>query len=243
MTTSMWQQMDEAAKKADQGNGVWLKLPNDGDKAALVFLGEPLPREVCFIDGKFVEATDKLKQEGQKISTRFAINVALFDTQEVKVIEQGLVFYKDLVRVRDKYGLAGWAFEVQRHGAAKDPKTSYSILPEHQLTAEQQKAFKSLALHDLNKLYSGETGEAGRSIGTFDKKAGSTLEPKVAQEVVLRLKTLPREAVDRFLQQFGIQRVKDLTQSQLQKANELVEELEMEFALPSVTDEFIDPFA
>src|SRR5690606_40975467 len=62
---------------------------------------------------------------------------ALFDSKEVKVLEQGVMFFKDLVRVREKYGLEKWAFEIQRHGAAKDPKTTYSILPEHQLRSEE----------------------------------------------------------------------------------------------------------
>ena len=54
------------------------------------------------------------------------------------------------------------------------PKTTYSILPEHQLTAEQQKAFQALPQHDLAKLYSGENeggAKGGQSLDSFDKKA------------------------------------------------------------------------
>ncbi len=105
MAPSMWQQTQEMAKKHDQNSSVWLKLQNDGDRAVIVFLGEPHPREVAFIDGKYVEVDEKMKAEGHKASLRVALNVALFDTQEVKVLEQGVMFFKDLVRVRDKYGL------------------------------------------------------------------------------------------------------------------------------------------
>ena len=73
-----------------------------------------------------------MKAAGTKASLRVALNVALYDSKEVKVPEQGVMFFKDPVRVREKYGLEKWAFEIQRHGAAKDPKTTYSILPEHQ---------------------------------------------------------------------------------------------------------------
>lgn len=156
MTNSMWQQTEEMAKKHDQGGSLWLKLAGDGDKAVVVFLGEPHPREVAFVDGKYVEVDDKMKAAGTKASLRVALNVALYDSKEVKVLEQGVMFFKDLVRVREKYGLEKWAFEIQRHGAAKDPKTTYSILPEHQLSVEQQKAFQALPQHDLAKLYSGE---------------------------------------------------------------------------------------
>ena len=47
MATSMWQQTEEMAKKHDQGGSLWLKLAADGDKAVVVFLGEPHPRETC----------------------------------------------------------------------------------------------------------------------------------------------------------------------------------------------------
>lgn len=151
MAMSMWQYSEEMAKKHDQGTGIWLRLQNDEDKAVVVFLGEPHPREVAFVDGKYVEVDEKMKAEGVRASLRIALNVALFDTQEVKVLEQGVVFFKDLVRVREKYGLDKWAFEIKRYGAAKDPKTTYSILPEHQLTPEQQHTFQSLAQHDLAK--------------------------------------------------------------------------------------------
>jgi hypothetical protein len=148
----MWQQTAEMAKRHDQNAGRWLRLQNDGDRAVIVFLGEPHPREVCFVDGKYVEFDEKLKAEGHKASLRIAINVALLETGDVKVLELGVMFFKDLVRVKEKYGLEKWAFEVQRHGAPKDPKTSYSILPEQALTPEQQAAFQSLEREDLANL-------------------------------------------------------------------------------------------
>src|SRR5262245_34568448 len=124
---NMWQRTQELAKKHDQG-GAWVKLANDGDKVRGVFLGEPLPREVCFVDGKYVPFTEKLKAQGVKASLRVAYNFALIDTKEVKVLEQGVVFFKDLYEAREKYGLDKTVFEIRRHGAANDPKTTYSIM-------------------------------------------------------------------------------------------------------------------
>ncbi len=246
MAPSMWQQTEDMAKKHDQSGSVWLKLQNDGDKAVIVFLGEPYPREVAFVDGKYVEVDEKMKAEGHKASLRVALNVALFDTQEVKVLEQGVMFFKDLVRVRDKYGLDKWAFEVQRHGAAKDPKTTYSLLPEHQLTPEQQRAYQALAQHDLRRLYAGEggggSGSGGASLDTFDQKANATIDPKVAQGIATQLKALPREAVDRFLEKFGVQRIKDLPAAHVEKARAFVEQLQTELTAPQASDNEIDPF-
>ena len=233
MTNSMWQQTEEMAKKHDQGGSLWLKLAGDGDKAVVVFLGEPHPREVAFVDGKYVEVDEKMKAAGTKASLRVALNVALYDSKEVKVLEQGVMFFKDLVRVREKYGLEKWAFEIQRHGAAKDPKTTYSILPEHQLSVEQQKAFQALPQHDLAKLYSGEAdsggAKGGQSLDSYDKKSDAkgdgTVAPNVAQGLVTALKALPREATDKFLAKFGVQRIKDLPTSQVEKARAFVEQL------------------
>jgi hypothetical protein len=246
MATSMWQQTEEMAKKHDQGGSLWLKLAADGDKAVVVFLGEPHPREVCFVDGKYVELDDKAKAAGLKPSLRVALNVALFDSKEVKVLEQGVMFFKDLVRVREKYGLEKWAFEIQRHGAAKDPKTTYSILPEHQLSAEQQKAFQALPQHDLAKLYAGEANDKGTSLDSFDKKTEAKDGPvatNVAQGIVTALKALPREATDKFLAKFGVQRIKDLPASQVEKARAFVEQLQTERATPAANETDVDPFA
>ena len=251
MTISMWQQTEEMAKKHDQSGSLWLKLAGDGDKAIVVFLGEPHPREVAFVDGTYVEVDEKMKAAGAKASLRVALNVALYDSKEVKVLEQGVMFFKDLVRVREKYGLEKWAFEIQRHGAAKDPKTTYSILPEQQLSTEQKKIFQALPQHDLAKLYSGEGDDGGakgsQSLDSYDKKAEAkgdgAISPNVAQGLVTALKALPREATDKFLAKFGVQRIKDLPTSQVEKARAFVEQLQTESAAPAAAETEVDPFA
>ncbi len=238
---SMWDRTQELAKQHDQDAGHWLKLQNNGDRALVVFLGEPFPREVCFIDNKYVTFTDKLKTEGYRSSLRIAFNVALLDTKEVKVLELGVVFFKDVVAVREKYGLEKWAFEVKRNGAPKDPKTTYSILPERQLTPEEQRAVGALVLHDLEKLYS-ERPVEDKPLNSFDKKAAQSVDPKTAQGIYVALKSLPREAVNRFLAKFGIEKVKDLPTSQLERAKAYVEILLEETSSSQARPEK-DPFA
>jgi len=242
MAANKWQQTEEMAKKHDQGSSTWLKLGNDGDKAVVVFLGEPFPREVCFVDGKYMPFDEKLKAQGLKPSLRVALSVALYDSKEVKVLEQGVTFFKDLVRVREKYGIERWAFEIQRHGAAKDPKTTYSILPEHQLTPEQQKEFQGLKLNDLDKLYG--DSEDSSSLGSYDRKDDGVIDAGTAQTIATQLKTMPREAADRFCKKFGVTRIKDLPAAQVEKARAFVEVLASEFAAPAAADSHeTDPFA
>lgn len=238
--TSMWDRTEEMAKRHDQGGSTWLKLADDGDKEVVVFLGEPYPREVVFLDGKYEPFTEEHKAKGHKASLRVAVNVALFESKEVKVLEQGVVFFKQLLQIRSKRKLDEWAFEVERHGAARDKNTTYTLLPEHKLTPEQQAEFQALPLHDLEKLYSGEGGD---DLGSYDKKSDAVVDPKTAQAIVQALKTLPREAVDRFCQKFGVSRVKDLPASQVEKAQVFVEALAAELGGKSNAQAEVDPFA
>ncbi len=228
MANSMWQKTEELAKQHDQQGGAWLRLQNDGDTAVVVFLGEPYPRQVCFVDGKYHVATEELKAAGHKASLRVALNVLLLETKEVKVLEQGVVFFKDLVRVRDKYGLSDWAFEVTRNGAPKDPKTNYSILPERQLSAEEKRLIQGLKLHDLPALY----GEAEA------EDEPEFVDEEVARQMVGQLKLLPRQAAERFCQKFGIERVRDLKRAHVEVAWELIVTLQKEFNPAASPDPF-----
>jgi hypothetical protein len=245
MATTMWDRTEEMAKKHDQAGSIWLKLAADGDTAVVVFLGDPYPREVCFVDGRYAPFDENLKAQGLKPSLRVALNVALFQTKEMKVLEQGVTFFKDLVRVREKYGLHKWAFEIRRHGAAKDPKTTYSILPERELTAEDQKTFQSLHLQNLEQLYRETEGSdaEGAHEGVRGTAASQHVDPKTAQSISVVLKSMPKEAVERFCKKFGIARIKDLPGSKTADAIALLDEMEAQFGQPTKAAAEIDPFA
>ncbi|RKH35634.1 hypothetical protein D7Y13_07730 [Corallococcus praedator] len=243
MASNMWEQTAAMAKQHEQQGGAWLKLANDGDIAVVVFLGEPHPREVVFLDNKFVPFDEKLKAQGHKPSLRVALNVAVYGTREVKVMEQASTFFTNLLQVRAKYGLETWAFEVKRHGAAKDPKTTYSLLPEKQLSPAEVTDFQALRLHDLPKLYAAEAAAAASGTSpaaTSSPKAGEPVDVKLAQGMATALKALPREAVDRFLQKFGVQRIRDIPASKGELARAFVDSLVAEYSAESVVD--VDPF-
>ncbi|CAM4541392.1 hypothetical protein [Myxococcus xanthus] len=243
MASNMWEQTAAMAKQHEQQGGAWLKLANDGDTAVVVFLGEPHPREVVFVDNKFVPFDEKLKAQGHRPSLRVALNVAVYDTREVKVVEQAVTFFNTLMELRAKYGLERWAFEVKRRGAAKDPKTTYSILPDRQLSPDEVSAFQSLRLHDLPKLYAAEEAAAASGTppaATSSAKAAEPVDVKLAQAMATALKALPREAVDRFLQKFSVQRIRDLPASKGELARAFVDSLVAEYSAESVAD--VDPF-
>jgi hypothetical protein len=251
MENSMWAQTMEMAKRHD-GGGQWLRLQNDGDKVKVVFLGEPYPREVCFVDNKYLIATDSLRAEGHRVSLRIAFAVGLLDTREVKVFEQGVGFFKDLIQVKEKYGLDRWAFEIRRAGAAKDPKTKYTILPECQLTPDQQAVFRGLRLPSLRDLYSDATPVTGTpstgAASTARSAAGAAsvggfVDAHTAQQLAAALKMLPRESVDRFLAHFAVQQIRAVPSERTEEARYFVEALTAEFALAQQAQVEVDPFA
>ena len=237
---SMWERTEGIASRHDGGGGQWIQLKNDGDREGVVFLGEPYPREVVFVDGKYELFNDVHKAAGHKSSLRVAINAALVETREVKVFEMGVMLFKELAAMRNKRPLEKWSFEVQRHGAPKDPKTRYSLLPEDQLSAADQKAYAALELIDLAALY-GDTDDG--ALGSYDasppaaaaSKTSGQVDEATSRRIVAALKALPRADVDAFLAEFDIKRVKDLPASRVAAALAHVERL--------TTGDDIDPFA
>lgn len=230
-----WQTTHELANKHEASGGTWLRLAGDGDRAVVVFRGEPHPREVVFVDGGYKPFSEEHAAQGLKPSLRVAINVALLPTKESKIFEFGVGLFKDVVKVREKYGLDSWCFEVHRSGGPKDPKTSYSILPERQLTADERKAIAALEIHDLGELYDGRGSDAA---GAAVAANSAPIDEATVVALVSDLKSLPKEAVARFTHELGVSRVRDVTVAQLAKAKSLTEKLKTEHA--SVV---ADPFA
>jgi hypothetical protein len=141
----------EKRKDEMEGNtgNHWLELPNDGDSAVVVVLGEPFAREVCFIDGRFVPVEDA---PGHEPSLLVALNMALLDSKEVKVLEHDVGLLMELVWLRQRYPLEEWSFEVQRDDGLKELNETYMVVPKRQLSVAEQQEFAELSLHDLSVL-------------------------------------------------------------------------------------------
>ncbi len=243
----LWQQTESMMEQHSKSNN-WLKLKADGDKVVVVFLGNPYPREVCFVDGKCIPYSDELKAQGLKPSLRVSMNVAIYATKEIKIIEQGVYFFKDVVRVRDKYSLEGWAYEICRHGAAKDIDTTYAILPEKELTAEQQKEFQSLPLHDFKEIYS-RNGDEFSDLGSYDREKEeintpfAKIDKESAYSLAVSLKDLPKKYIEKFCAEFGVNRVRDLPARRAKEASDFISWLNSDYIATSNQDTDINPFA
>jgi len=229
-----------ADKHSNSSNGLFVRLANDRDKVVGVFVGEPFARETHWTGERYEECIGtgcSYCKEGKRPNLRVLMNFYLPVEKELKIIEGGTFWFKDLLKARDKYGLTTWMFEVERHGDSGNAKTKYSLLPEEKLSAEQIKEIGALKLHDLAKSVSG-----GSDFNTYDK--GETIEARTASQFVSRLKALPREAVDVFLEKFGISRVREVKASQEQVANTYIERLEAKYCQTQAESKGeVDPFA
>lgn len=232
MSNAWDQAADMADKHASQG-GIFVKLADDGDKIVGAFCGDPHAREVVWT-GEGYEAYDEKNPDhkGKRPSLKVLLNFYVPADGTMKVIELNNTTFRDLLKIRDKYGLASWVFEVERSGKARDPKTKYSILPEHQIDASLRAQIEAADLHDLASFASGDDdGEA----------QDGPIAEFAAEQLMASLRRLPRSAVDTFLSEMKVQRIRDVRASEVGRAHDLIARLEAKHA-PKPQAE-VDPFA
>jgi hypothetical protein len=210
-----WQAPAEQRGRGD-GKQIWLKLANDGDVAVVVFLADPFRREVVFEEGRQVSFSRDHAQQGLEPKLRHAINVGVFATNvvgirtpDVKVLEMSGALYRDVFALRTKYGVADWAFEITRHGKARDPQTIYRVLPERQVTADERVWMTKAPLTNLRSLYQ-------------DRARGEASDgPRELAQLVGKL---DREGQQRFFIRFGIRTLSELERVLVPKALEYLRE-------------------
>ena len=236
-----------ATSRSNAQNGLFIRLQNNGDKVVGVFVGEPLARDVLWTGERYEVFDDKNPAHAGKRPS-FRVSVNFWDTAErrMKVIEGGIAWFKDVLKVRDKYGLDDWSFEIERHGDSGDPKTTYSILPDQRLTDEQKQEIARAKLNDLTNAGSGEGKDSFDSYDRSKKSASSSGSAASTEDVVAsltaELKKLPRGAVDEFLGRFGITRVRDLRPADFAAARDLADRLVRQHTTPAPAAND-DPFA
>jgi hypothetical protein len=242
--SNAWDMAKQMAERHTSSN--FVRLANDGDKVVGVFVGEPFSREVVWTGEKYLDVKNpeaaKYLKKGRTASVRVAMNFYIMAEQVVRIYEMGAGVFKDVYKLRDKYGLDTWAFEIERHGGKGDNKTSYSILPEQRLDDAMRREIAQLELHDLEKvLNNSDTSSDGdeQSFDSYENKQDASIDGAAVEKMLPRLKVLPRETLDRFLKKFEIQRVKDLRARDAGVAVDFLGKLEAELH-PA---QEIDPFA
>jgi hypothetical protein len=243
-----------ADKHQPSSQNLFVRLTSDGDKVTGVFCGAPYPRDVVWT-GERYEVFDSKNPahsaDGRKPSLRVALN--FYDTNEgvMRIIEGGTAWMRDVLKVKEKYGLERWSFEIERHGEAGDPKTKYTILPEAQLSDEDRAHIAQARLHDLVSVLNPKAdGKERRPEGAKATPAPAAvavgqlklIDHATGMALVERLKALPRSCVDEFLKELGVQRIREIRKSELARAQAVLARFEQAMATLSEPEE-IDPFA
>lgn len=240
--SNAWDHAKNLSEKHANAGGIFVRLANDGDKVTGAFCGDPFAREVVWTGERYETYDPKNPAhqiDGRRPSMRVSINFFVLAEGVMKVIEGGSQWFKDVLKVRDKYGLDKWSFEIERHGEAGDPKTKYTILPEEKLGDDVKKKVAAADAHDLPSVVGGEGGDdAGKAKGAGRDEP---IDGDVAAKLVARLKALPRAALDGFLAELGVQRVRDLKVSQVARAKALLDAAERGGAEAAPAE--VDPFA
>ncbi len=241
--TTAWDLATTMADKHANSGGIFVRLAANGDKIVGAFCGEPYAREVIWTGERYEQFDENNSaHQGKRPSLRVMLNFYVPAEGAMKVIEGGTVWFKDVLKVRDKYGLDKWLFEIERHGDAGDPKTTYSILPEEKLDDEMRARIAAAEAHDLKSIGAGNDEDASGKGSTATKKpsnAAGPIDPRVAGDLVAKLKALPRSDVDAFLAEFGVQRVRDLEAKHETAARAFIDQLLAKQSQP----EEVDPFA
>lgn len=226
-----WDSAKGIVEKHAAASGVFVRLANNGDKVTGVFCGDPFAREVIWIGDKYEiydAANPDHQATGKRPSLKVAINFFVLPDGEMKVIEGSTQWFKDLVKVRDKYGLENWSFEIERRGEPKDPKTKYTILPEDKIDSQLRAQIARTELHNLEAIL--------LNTGTKQEPADELIDSTAAADIIGRLKVMPRDQVEAILGALGVQRVRELKASAVEHAFNLIDKYQ------SGQGDEIDPF-
>ena len=263
MSESAW---DYAKKRAAESGGMFLSLKNDGDKTVGVFVGDPKVVDLYYDKKteKYEPYTEEHKAKGLQPSPRFMMNFWVRSERVCRIWEFNGQTFGDVIAAKEKYTFDTFAFEICRHGKAKDTKTSYTVLPETKepLTAEEKTLIAAAVQHDLEKA---KAGDAASDMESHDKKSAAAggktngtaagngapapapgadlvdLETKNA--LVLRLKQHPKDKVDAFLGHFKIKKLSELKKSEAAAASAMLDGFEGKNAPAAAAAATDDPFA
>ncbi|HEY1697943.1 MAG TPA: hypothetical protein VGG39_37545 [Polyangiaceae bacterium] len=213
--SSAWNTAKELAEKHVSAGGIFVRLQNDGDKIVGVFCGEPHAREVYWDGEKYADSPPE--GSAPKPTLRVALNFFVPADGAMKIIEGGTAWFKDLLEVRDKYGLDKWNFEVKRRGKKGDTKTRYTILPDAPVDDPLRTRIAAAGMHDLRSVGDAADDDAD------DGGDAKLIDIDTAKQLVDRLRPLPREVAHAFLAEMKIEKIRDLPSAELPRAMRFIE--------------------
>ncbi|MFI5298772.1 MAG: hypothetical protein ACHREM_11805 [Polyangiales bacterium] len=217
-----WSEVKALAEKVANSGGIFVRLANNGDKVVGAFCGDPYARQSIWL-GDHTETYDPNnpahRGADKKPSLKVAVNFYVPAEGAMKVIEVGTQTFRDVARVREKFGFDKWLFEIERRGEAGSAKTKYSVLPDAQIDAAVRAKISAAELHDLEAVVSGAADEDD---ATPRAPVDGPIDPATATDLIARLKLLPRHDLEALMGQLGVARVRDLKVSNVARAKQLI---------------------
>lgn len=263
MGVSGWDQAKKLKEKVDEQNKSYVRMENDGDKVVGAIIGDIYAEEVFY--NKRTEQYELFTKEheaaGKKPGVKFYVNMYVIGEGNgekmnrladpaVRVLNVSGKTFNQLAKFRDKYGFDRKYVEIERNGAKGDTKTTYTVMPDDDIMPDDAKTLAEIVggKHDKHKLHDLKAAARGdEPATTSSERAAPARNPKseAIDELKSRLKTLPRPLTDKFLARFGITRIADLPEKDIDIAKAFVEELEGQNknSAPATTSAAADPFA
>lgn len=246
--------MNKRYEEHDLQSGLFLKF-DDGDKFLIAFLGEPHIKEIYWEDQKTHPWTDGC---GKPKTLKTSMNVAVLEKKGgafsiigVKILENSKTFYKLVAKMDAKYGVESKVFEIERTGAKKD--TTYTILPEGDITDALRSQLEALELYDLTKSADDDGDAVEKKAGAKTPEPAAIITQADGSALIDRLKALKTtlgeaqgtQMMTDFTAMFGIKKIRDLPEKRLEEAQRWVtqEEEAARHAANDASGEPGDPFA
>ena len=149
-----WEETEKLLKDREDNKpaaGKFFRL-KDGEKAVIVFRGEPISKQIIWVNGKS-ENFDPKVHEGNP-SMRIICNVFNMDTGMMQIGDFSGMTWQSVLANKNKHGL-DTAYELARTGTGTD--TRYNLMFEKKLEEDD---LKKIQMFELHKLYE-PTSEAG----------------------------------------------------------------------------------
>jgi hypothetical protein len=207
--------------------GKFIKLAADGDSVVIAFVGDEYAFETVWTGGR-TEFYDPDKHKNLDPSLKITWNAFVPATGKMMIFPCNSTTYQKIIQCRDKYGLDRKLFEIKRQGAKGDTNTTYSVMPDADLTKQERADIDKLDRFDLAKeARSGGKGDSDSGSGgdSDSGSGGELISEEKAQALIATLKGLPRDKLDAFLSKFGVERVRELDANQVAEAEAFVAEL------------------
>lgn len=209
-----WDGVEERSDSMGAGKSdgsLFLKI-EDKKEVDVVFIGEPVACQTCFVDGRSQPFTPELAARGEKPSNRVKMNVWNIKADSVQIWETSLSTFKAVISMRRKLGPEAFGrriFNVSRQGTGKE--TRYLVMALGDISEDQARILATLTPHPLT-----ESGAEQRQAARPVHEARAAVAEPVPGDVAKCLEeanNLPRTKVMKALSVFGLTKLSEVNAS------------------------------